>query len=261
MRFFFVFFPAPLLPSACKSAPQNSEARCSAFYSSFHTGTLLAVCSCRPSLNLSFILDRLAPLLLARFVFLCGHEHHSRHKPSKRTRTRIGNYPLSSPPSPLSSPPLPTCITFHSSCYSHRAFQARPAGTLSLPTPPTYTRAASLTSLPRATLSLCSHNSERLHPGFTPAPTPPHTSPAAPLQIVDINLCRDPKTGKSKGFCFLQYEDQRSTVLAVDNLNGAELLGCADGCTRRAAVCAPLTGTIQPQAARGPQGDVLGTQA
>jgi RNA-binding motif X-linked protein 2 len=39
-------------------------------------------------------------------------------------------------------------------------------------------------------------------------------------------LCRDSATGKSKGFCFLQYEDQRSTVLAVDNLNGAELLGC-----------------------------------
>ena len=46
------------------------------------------------------------------------------------------------------------------------------------------------------------------------------------MQIVDINLCRDSATGKSKGFCFLQYEDQRSTVLAVDNLNGAELLGC-----------------------------------
>ena len=31
---------------------------------------------------------------------------------------------------------------------------------------------------------------------------------------------RDKKTGKTKGFCFLAYEDQRSTVLAVDNLNG-----------------------------------------
>ncbi|XP_056010631.1 RNA-binding motif protein, X-linked 2-like [Ostrea edulis] len=30
---------------------------------------------------------------------------------------------------------------------------------------------------------------------------------------------------KSRGFCFLYYEDQRSTVLAVDNLNGIKLLG------------------------------------
>ena len=30
-------------------------------------------------------------------------------------------------------------------------------------------------------------------------------------------------TGKSKGFGFLAYEDQRSTVLAVDNLNGSEI--------------------------------------
>ena len=38
-------------------------------------------------------------------------------------------------------------------------------------------------------------------------------------EIVDINLIRDKATGKSKGFCFLAYEDQRSTILAVDNLN------------------------------------------
>ncbi|KAG5440108.1 hypothetical protein PCK2_000620, partial [Pneumocystis canis] len=42
---------------------------------------------------------------------------------------------------------------------------------------------------------------------------------------LDINLIRDKKTGKSKGFCFLKYEDQRSTVLAVDNLSGAKVLG------------------------------------
>ncbi|RCN49659.1 hypothetical protein ANCCAN_04283 [Ancylostoma caninum] len=35
---------------------------------------------------------------------------------------------------------------------------------------------------------------------------------------------RDGKTGKSRGFCFLCYQDQRSTVLAVDNLNGISLL-------------------------------------
>jgi len=44
-------------------------------------------------------------------------------------------------------------------------------------------------------------------------------------EIVNINLVRDKKTGKQKGFCFLCYEDQRSTVLAVDNLNGIKLLG------------------------------------
>ncbi|BFZ63864.1 RNA-binding protein Cwf29 [Saitoella coloradoensis] len=42
---------------------------------------------------------------------------------------------------------------------------------------------------------------------------------------VDINLVRDKNTGKSKGFAFIKYEDQRSTVLAVDNLTGAKVLG------------------------------------
>ncbi|KAH7306428.1 hypothetical protein KP509_22G011300 [Ceratopteris richardii] len=44
-------------------------------------------------------------------------------------------------------------------------------------------------------------------------------------EIVDINLVRDKGTGKSRGFAFLAYEDQRSTVLAVDNLNGANIVG------------------------------------
>jgi RNA-binding motif X-linked protein 2 len=44
-------------------------------------------------------------------------------------------------------------------------------------------------------------------------------------EIVDINLKRDDKTGKSKGFAFVAYEDQRSTVLAVDNLNGITVRG------------------------------------
>ncbi|KAI8615862.1 hypothetical protein BC830DRAFT_1120602 [Chytriomyces sp. MP71] len=44
-------------------------------------------------------------------------------------------------------------------------------------------------------------------------------------EIVDINLLRDRETGKSKGSCFLAYEDQRSTVLAVDNFNGISLVG------------------------------------
>ncbi|CAA2966394.1 zinc finger CCCH domain-containing 25-like [Olea europaea subsp. europaea] len=40
-----------------------------------------------------------------------------------------------------------------------------------------------------------------------------------------MNLVRDKGTGKSKGFCFLAYEDQRSTNLAADSLNGAQILG------------------------------------
>ncbi len=43
-------------------------------------------------------------------------------------------------------------------------------------------------------------------------------------EVVDINLPRDKETGKTKGFGFLMYEDQRSTILAVDNLNGANVL-------------------------------------
>ena len=42
-------------------------------------------------------------------------------------------------------------------------------------------------------------------------------------EVVDCRLARDKKTGKSRGFAWLAYEDQRSTILAVDNLNGVEL--------------------------------------
>ena len=44
-------------------------------------------------------------------------------------------------------------------------------------------------------------------------------------EIVDIRLARDRETGKSRGFAFICYEDQRSTVLAVDNFNGTEICG------------------------------------
>lgn len=40
-----------------------------------------------------------------------------------------------------------------------------------------------------------------------------------------MDLIRDKETGKSRGFAFLKYEDQRSTDLAVDNLTGATVLG------------------------------------
>jgi len=42
-------------------------------------------------------------------------------------------------------------------------------------------------------------------------------------EIVNVNMIRDKKTGKTKGFGFLCYENQLSTVLAVDNLNGMKL--------------------------------------
>uniref|UniRef100_A0A3B4TP14 RNA-binding motif protein, X-linked 2 n=1 Tax=Seriola dumerili TaxID=41447 RepID=A0A3B4TP14_SERDU len=44
-------------------------------------------------------------------------------------------------------------------------------------------------------------------------------------EVVNINLVRDKATGKSKGFCFICYEDQRSTILAVDNFNGIKIKG------------------------------------
>lgn len=43
-------------------------------------------------------------------------------------------------------------------------------------------------------------------------------------EIEDINLVRDKATNKSKGFAFIKYEDNRSTILAVDNFNGTTLL-------------------------------------
>lgn len=43
-------------------------------------------------------------------------------------------------------------------------------------------------------------------------------------EVVDVSLPRDPATQKPKGFAFLMYADQRSTVLAVDNLGGAKVL-------------------------------------
>ena len=43
------------------------------------------------------------------------------------------------------------------------------------------------------------------------------------IKLCDI--CRSKETGKSRGFAFLAYEDQRSTNLAVDNLNGARIGG------------------------------------
>lgn len=43
--------------------------------------------------------------------------------------------------------------------------------------------------------------------------------------INKFELIRDKKTGDSRGTAIMSYEDWRSTVLAVDNLNGITLLG------------------------------------
>ncbi|KAA1466554.1 RNA-binding domain-containing protein [Dentipellis sp. KUC8613] len=43
-------------------------------------------------------------------------------------------------------------------------------------------------------------------------------------EVMDINMPRSKETGKTRGFAFVMYEDQRSTILAVDNLNGAKVL-------------------------------------
>lgn len=42
-------------------------------------------------------------------------------------------------------------------------------------------------------------------------------------EVVNINLVRDKGTGKSRGFCFICYQDQRSTNLIVDNFNGIKV--------------------------------------
>jgi RNA-binding motif X-linked protein 2 len=44
-------------------------------------------------------------------------------------------------------------------------------------------------------------------------------------EVEDINVIRDKGTGKSLGYAFVKYDDQRSTILAVDNFNGTTLLG------------------------------------
>jgi len=62
-------------------------------------------------------------------------------------------------------------------------------------------------------------------------------------EIINVNLVRDKDTGKSKGFAFLCYEDQRSTILAVDNLNGAKVGACVFCCKLTAKRCLMTTCT------------------
>ena len=44
-------------------------------------------------------------------------------------------------------------------------------------------------------------------------------------EVEDFNYPRDAKTGAPRGWCWCKYEDQRSSILAVDNGNGASVLG------------------------------------
>mmetsp|Transcript_23252 Transcript_23252/g.51163 ORF Transcript_23252/g.51163 Transcript_23252/m.51163 type:complete len:324 (+) Transcript_23252:70-1041(+) len=44
-------------------------------------------------------------------------------------------------------------------------------------------------------------------------------------EVIDVNMVRDKDSGASKGFAFLAYENQKSTILAVDNMNGYQLVG------------------------------------
>lgn len=42
--------------------------------------------------------------------------------------------------------------------------------------------------------------------------------------VIDVQLARDRKTGKSKGFAFIEYEEHASTILAVDNFDGVKMM-------------------------------------
>ena len=44
-------------------------------------------------------------------------------------------------------------------------------------------------------------------------------------EVEAMKLVRDKDSGESRGFGFLKYEDERSTVLAIDNLNGCDISG------------------------------------
>lgn len=95
--------------------------------------------------------------------------------------------------------------------------QAR--GTRSIGAPRGFLSAAYLINLPKVTLfvyfrsELCPAAQARL------CAQPTHRWG----EIEDIHVVRDEETGKSKGFAFLKYENQRSTDLAVDNVNGIEV--------------------------------------
>ncbi|CAH1771202.1 2829_t:CDS:2, partial [Entrophospora sp. SA101] len=43
--------------------------------------------------------------------------------------------------------------------------------------------------------------------------------------IKSISMSLDPLTGKHKGFCFIEYETPEGASLALETMNGAELVG------------------------------------
>ncbi|CCH63177.1 hypothetical protein TBLA_0J01830 [Henningerozyma blattae CBS 6284] len=42
---------------------------------------------------------------------------------------------------------------------------------------------------------------------------------------IDLKLIRNKQTNHSMGFAYLKYEDSRSCILAIDNLNGSKVAG------------------------------------
>ena len=77
-------------------------------------------------------------------------------------------------------------------------------GTTSTKIQVTSTSAACTCSLAKAISSECSANSAKSS---------------------DIFLLKDKETRKSRGSCFIGYENQKSTIYAVDNMNSYELCG------------------------------------
>ena len=75
-------------------------------------------------------------------------------------------------------------------------------------------------------------------------------------EVEDFNYPRDAKTGKPRGWCWCKYEDQRSTILCVDNMNGAKLLQR----TLRVDHCEKWWGRVAfPDARRGSSSARAGT--
>lgn len=78
-------------------------------------------------------------------------------------------------------------------------------------------------------LSLKASISGRLYPGLKHclrSAQQPFQLSLLCIKTCDRGYCgRHKETGKPRGFAFLAYEDQRSTNLAVDNLNGMKVGG------------------------------------
>lgn len=94
-----------------------------------------------------------------------------------------------------------------------------------------YSKYSNLTNSPASSTSASWHNDYRDTAFVYVGGLPLELSEGDVITIMSqfgeptyINLVRDKDTGKSKGFAFIKYEDQRSTDLAVDNLGGAKIM-------------------------------------